>query len=827
MDDTSSTASFEEIGPSIKPFEPSSEFSDEDKNVRKLRALVEKSVINDGTSGGLAEDEVPDVCYVLQYKGWGGKLIDVRRSHEPIKVQLDEMNEEVSSSTKKPILEIVTKVSTTVIQQKQPGRRPPLPQHPRWNPRFDYNGFDDFSYQGGPPRRPGGIDESTMKVAKVETTCMVINSTHLINALKAVVGYYPSVSFIGETLTINAPYHVLVHHKNDLALFKVNQPTTHDVEYASTTAKHIDILLDFLEKTLGDQIREEEKRHNSSIPSATFDKLGLIFKPGEVIYAKQDYKWTPFVLSIFTEGYTNNQGAITPHHIVCWNISYSAERLCRTMHSFSIDPFSGEETISNLSVIPARFFRGIDWDLDPMQVKERQIELGKMVWELSEGPRYMCHDGSLADRDPNFSWSYPVSANGYMSGRVIVDQAGFARYSLDCPGENHRRGRSPPPPNRPPIVKDTLPYLAPCCGCSACSKANKKDHLSPFAAFEDLDPTFHDAPDQDLYYIVLNKVVSGFILGERRWGHFNVEHLREVQFDKDAFKYLVLDNEIKLTVRSLIGKFASEKGRVAPWPNDFVQNKGQGRIFLLHGSPGVGKTCTAECVAELTNRPLLSLTSGDLSTNSYQVEKNLEYFLQLGERFGAMVLLDEADVYLEARRAKDIARNGLVSIFLRALEYYRGVLFLTTNRVQTFDSAFTSRIHVALHYHSLTDTDREKIWINSFERLERDSGGKVHVGLATREYAYESRDVKSLRWNGREIRNALQTAVALAETEALEDGIEKVSVTDKHLKAVVKMSRGFKNFLRSQKLKGDAEVEDDDDENEEEIEDGNSSDIYE
>lgn len=111
-----------------------------------------------------------------------------------------------------------------------------------------------------------------------------------------------------------------------------------------------------------------------------------------------------------------------------------------------------------------------------------------------------------------------------------------------------------------------------------------------------------------------------------------------------------------------------------------------------------GKTCTAECVAELTRRPLLSLTSGDLSTDADQVEQNLEYFLALGERFGAIVLLDEADVYLESRRNKDIERNGLVSVFLRALEYYRGVLFLTTNRVQTFDAAFTSRIHVALHY---------------------------------------------------------------------------------------------------------------------------------
>lgn len=99
------------------------------------------------------------------------------------------------------------------------------------------------------------------------------------------------------------------------------------------------------------------------------------------------------------------------------------------------------------------------------------------------------------------------------------------------------------------------------------------------------------------------------------------------------------------------------------------------------------------------------------------MESALNYFLKLGERFGALVLLDEADVYLERRQTRDLRRNGLVSIFLRALEYYKGVLFLTTNRIEAFDDAFTSRIHVALHYKRLGDEERQRIWMQHFERL--------------------------------------------------------------------------------------------------------------
>lgn len=206
--------------------------------------------------------------------------------------------------------------------------------------------------------------------------------------------------------------------------------------------------------------------------------------------------------------------------------------------------------------------------------------------------------------------------------------------------------------------------------------------------------------------------------------------------------------------------------------------------------------------------------------SSSSVERRLSYFLELGERFGALVLLDEADVYLERRRTRDLRRNGLVSVFLRALEYFKGVLFLTTNRVGAFDDAFTSRIHVALYYPELGEEERRRIWGYQFERLERESFSsssgentegrkRFYIPQSTKEYAFSHPSVLALKWNGREIRNALQTAMALAETEAAENhpghgvGVPGITTTiallDKHLKAVVGMSSGFKTFMEGVK----------------------------
>ncbi|KAK5634906.1 hypothetical protein RRF57_010618 [Xylaria bambusicola] len=794
MDDTNSIASFEDIAPSTE-------------NTK------DASVIDTSSSEDIVDEDVPDVCYVLQYKEGEKAPVEVRRGPKPIDPKHGKfLDEDSQKNKKKSVLEIVTVVATSVRNS------PPLnddgPPFGRYMPRHP-------AHRYAPPR-PISEDDINTQVTRSENTVMMIRSHHLINALAAVVGYYPGTTFMGDEVKIGAPYSILIHHRAALLRYKNSQPTTHDEEYKSTTSKHIDILVEFLEQTYGSQIREEGLRHARQTPTATYEWLWLLLRPGEVIYTRYDNIWTSFVVSRVYKRATPNVDGIFSYNIDCWNYMYSDGKLRRKMHSFDMNPFSGEEAIHNLPIIPARFFTGEDKNQLPSELVAEQIRLGKLVWDLYKEPSYKSYEGYLAKSRSGRSANYHAPV-GYINGRVIVDGESFERHWHTCPLNNRRNyvcdsDDEDRPMSARPATLDQLPYFASKCGCHACDNNKRGEELSEFAMFQDLNPKTTKAPNNDLYYHVVSKVIAGFVLSERRWGHFHVEKLHDIKFDKEAFKYLVLDYEIKATVKALIGKFASADGQVSAWPKDFVKNKGQGRIFLLHGSPGVGKTCTAECVAELTHRPLLSLTSSDLSTNTHQVEFSLNYFLSLGERFGAIVLLDEADVYLESRRDRDIERNGLVSVFLRALEYYRGVLFLTTNRVETFDAAFTSRIHVALHYGALTDTDRERIWMNSFDRLERDAGGRVHVAMTAREYAWRSGDVRSLRWNGREIRNALQTAVALAESEALDDAADVVLVTDKHLRSVVHMSRGFKNFMQGRRVRAAADGNGEEEEVEEEDE---------
>lgn len=95
--------------------------------------------------------------------------------------------------------------------------------------------------------------------------------------------------------------------------------------------------------------------------------------------------------------------------------------------------------------------------------------------------------------------------------------------------------------------------------------------------------------------------------------------------------------------------------------------------------------------------------------------------------------------------------EGLLG-FLRALEFYDGILFLTTNRVGTFDEAFVSRIHIQLFYPDFTDNERQRIWKTFIDKLERERGDFVRLSLKAEEYL-QGDQVKAVRWNGREIRN--------------------------------------------------------------------------
>jgi hypothetical protein len=147
------------------------------------------------------------------------------------------------------------------------------------------------------------------------------------------------------------------------------------------------------------------------------------------------------------------------------------------------------------------------------------------------------------------------------------------------------------------------------------------------------------------------------------------------------------------------------------------------------------------------------------------------------------------------------------AVFLRVLEYYAGILFLTTNRIGDFDEAFASRIHMSLYYPALDEAKTKKIFTLNLDLIQQ------RFNQQARKITYDASSIesfagqhfqkhKSNRWNGRQIRNLCQTALALAEFDAHGRGIDGKVNTDttvqlqlKYFQTVQKAYLEFDQYL--------------------------------
>jgi SpoVK/Ycf46/Vps4 family AAA+-type ATPase len=196
---------------------------------------------------------------------------------------------------------------------------------------------------------------------------------------------------------------------------------------------------------------------------------------------------------------------------------------------------------------------------------------------------------------------------------------------------------------------------------------------------------------------------------------------------------------------------------------DLIKGKHGGVVVLACGKPGVGKTLTAEVYAEQTQRPLYVLELGELGTSVADVETNLQRVFTRVARWNAVLQFDECEIFL-SKRGEDLERSAIVGSFLRLLDYYQGILFLTTNRWDVLDHAVLSRVMLKLHYPDLDRPARAAIW-----RTMLDAAGLTLAEGSVEELA--EADI-----NGRQIRNLTRLAKILHP-----EGI----VTLPHMRAVL------------------------------------------
>ena len=134
---------------------------------------------------------------------------------------------------------------------------------------------------------------------------------------------------------------------------------------------------------------------------------------------------------------------------------------------------------------------------------------------------------------------------------------------------------------------------------------------------------------------------------------------------------------------------------------------------------------------------------------------------------------------MEARTKDRMQQNSWCSVFLRKLEYYEGILILTTNMIHSIDKAFRSRINIAIHYDDLSLEQKTSLWKLFIGNLHPDRAKKNELLKEVDKWA-------KLNLNGRQIRNVVLTSEALALGESEYLSMEPSHVDSKSLRLAVR-----------------------------------------
>ncbi|KJK76267.1 hypothetical protein H634G_08407 [Metarhizium anisopliae BRIP 53293] len=499
--------------------------------------------------------------------------------------------------------------------------------------------------------------------------------------------------------------------------------------------------------------------------------------------------------------------------------SYGSVRHCMT-----ILRYQGEETITSLPCYPLRYLD--DWESHLEELKERGRKFESCMknnhWSYNGWTLISRPDGAPMPANPA-SVSQHLQSE-YIDSHVVVD---FAEAFHQVPGWKpafHQPMASQAPwlakadevrtvtwsdQERSKLVSTAEDI---CQGRDGVANLQRNDGLKrdKFLQASKKLPLNRGGHTpillQDEDYALLSRRMFVYVLKDRKFVSVDIQYLNEIPTQDNVFKNLMIEKEYKQMVKGLVASHLAKKELERNHPGaaraiqsqDIIYGKGRGLVILLHGVPGVGKTATAEAVALEYQKPLFSITCGDLGLTPKEVEKSLTEIFRLAHLWHCVLLFDEADVFLAQRSRFDLGRNALVSVFLRILEYYNGILFLTTNRVGSLDEAFKSRIHMSLYYPPLNKTQVELIF--KFARQ--------HCAKTERQCG---------RWNGRQIRNAFQIASSLARYHALEeyelelaegkDGGRKQPVLDEaQFRKVERATEAFKDYLERTKGYNDSDL---------------------
>ncbi|KAF5869994.1 putative p-loop containing nucleoside triphosphate hydrolase protein [Botrytis fragariae] len=632
--------------------------------------------------------------------------------------------------------------------------------------------------------------------------------------LKKILAHYPSHTFIGENVVIDSPYESFVLNWDILR--EEAEKETVDVKDKQARSD-LRELLEMIKSGSGDKKLDSYLTARDDLikqKSITFEALWTIFPPGTIIYGQifLDEDQIFVVEDNFTpwpREESRRSRVPPPWTLCCWVYDYIGTVFQRRSVALKFDSFDGPKPIASLPFYPLSAIGPERWS----QIEERLFKRGKLFREYC-----------TADKDHRM-YEY--------KGEAIFDKRGFGVQSTnddydiryfgdvsdflqsDSDSERHNSIRKSQTVDDSSVMVDFESYFRygldvarigdtqiidgfDDCHCPDCVSNEAQKEL--FKPSYDKMTGQRDEEWEKLQFMLCPPRVLGYILKDKQWAQLAINNLSTIKDEEysDVLKQLHLSGPGKdggKKKKELLFGLVQNHGMDEEELQDLVAEKGKGLVFLLYGAPGVGKTSTAQMIARAARKPLFSIGVADVGTNAREVESRLGTIFDLATKWRAILLIDEADVFLQSRSQNSIGPSAegsaLVSVFLRVLEYYRGIMFLTTNQIAQFDVAVQSRVHIALKYDKLNEEQTYKIFMGFINQLN--DYDAIESADYDRIKRYAEEDLHSKEFDGRQIRNIVACARGYARAKKPS---EKLKL--EHIVHVVRFVEDFQRDLAGQ-----------------------------
>lgn len=477
-----------------------------------------------------------------------------------------------------------------------------------------------------------------------KTHSILVNSRSVQAALGKVFEGYPVTYADDHNLELTPKYNPFCHRWDKLLEVERDEP---DAE----TKRHLTLLRSTLEIDLADSLQRRDLVARTGL--ASFNDLKLLFEPGQILIKHSGGVMTAGVAREVTRDTDccNKPIYLLEVDTTAWN----GERFGVAEKRWHLHGFTGTRKVHSLGIFPLHMHP------DHERISRELIERGKK-YERLRGQHFVEFAGEIDSEyvSNSFLFCRPTYSRcalvvqlihlcAQVTERVIIDEDFYweskdrSRPTLKLFKESHERYTN-------------------------LNEDNRVDHDKDSANMADAEDDYHSdarsdghAPLTNDQLLLCSWSVTAFKLKTKGWDDLPVEHIREIDWIPDMMSKLVLNQDVKDLIVALIDYKTTQATDDEKDFDDFVPGKGKGIVMLLCGPPGVGKTLTAEAVSEHSKSPLYRINVQDLGSQVTAMEKGLKKAMGRCAHWNAVLLLDEADVFLEQRSVNSLERNELVS----------------------------------------------------------------------------------------------------------------------------------------------------------------------